>query len=305
MPGSGKKGRNRSGDAETSSQGSVGDGVDPALIRFLNAMKEDIVQSTKETVGRLESRLDKTEQGLAALEKKVEETDRRVADQIVAEVARTRPTLVPVPAGDNSVASVHSRREAAYHRCRRSLKIWPIEGEDLPDAVRVFLRTKLKIGDAKIDRMGSIEVSTMPNKTARDRKEVVATFESSEDRDYVKACGPQLAGQREVGMALHVPGHLLDNLASLNGLAYSIKQKNSTTRRAVKFDDEAMDVYLDICIAGNWRKVTPKEAKQALKEVPSTSASSTLSVSDLTNLIQGKEVPGLTVTVVPDDTMDE
>ena len=79
MPGSAKKGRNKSGPDQTDQGREQGEGVDPALIRFLNAMKEDIVQSTRETVGKLESRLDKTEKGLADLEKRVGETDQKIA----------------------------------------------------------------------------------------------------------------------------------------------------------------------------------------------------------------------------------
>ena len=296
MPGSNKKSRNKSGEPAASG-GEPGEGVDPALIRFLNAMKEDIVQSTRETVGKLESRLDNTEKGLAALEKKVEDTDKRVSEQISAEVAKI---------GGQSVLSqgVAGRREEAYHRCRRSLKVWPIEGDDLADSVRNFMKTRLKMSDDRIRSLGSIAVSSLPSKASRDKKEVVVTFDSADERDFVKSNGPHLAGQREAGMSLHVPGHLMDNLAALNGLAYSIKQKFGNTRRAVKFDDGAQDVYLDICIAGNWKKVTPQEAKQALKEVPAASSTGSISVLDLTNLIQGKQVPGLTVAVVPEDSME-
>ena len=295
MPGSNKKNRNKSG--EPPSSGEPGEGVDPALIRFLNAMKEDIVQSTRETVGKLESRLDSTEKGLAALEKKVEDNDRKVAEQISAEVAKMsgQPALSQ---------GVMGRREEAYHRCRRSLRVWPIEGDDLPDSVRNFMKTRLKMSDERIRSLGSIVVSLLPSKASREKKEVIVTFDSADERDFVKSNGPHLAGQREAGMALHVPGHLMDNLAALNGLAYSIKQKFGNTRRAVKFDDGVQDVYLDICIAGNWRKVTPQEARQALKEVPAASSMGSISVSDLTNLIQGKEVPGLTVAVVPEESME-
>ena len=295
MPGSNKKSRNKSGEPAAAA-GEPGEGVDPALIRFLNAMKEDIVQSTRETVGKLESRLDNTEKGLAALEKKVEESDRRVSEQISAEVAKiSQPPLAQ---------GVVGRREEAYHRCRRSLKVWPIEGEDLADSVRNFMKTRLKMTDERIRSLGSIVVSSLPSKASRDKKEVVVTFDSADERDFVKSNGPHLAGQREAGMAIHVPGHLMDNLTALNGLAYSIKQNFGNTRRAVKFDDGAQNIYLDICIAGNWRKVTPQEARQALKEVPAASSTGSISVTDLTNLIQGKQVPGLTVAVIPEESMD-
>ena len=199
-----------------------------------------------------------------------------------------------------------NRREEAYHLCRRSLRLWPIQGDDLEDAVRVFLRARLKISDERIGRLGSIAVSAPSSKAARDRNEVIVAFDSPDERDFVKSNGPNLAGQNEAGMSIHVPGHLMDNLAALNGLAYSIKQRNRSMKRAVKFDDEERNIYLDICLAGNWRKVTPSEAKAAMKEVPAASLpTGSLSVTDLTSLIQGKDIPGLTVAVVPDESMED
>ena len=135
---------------------------------------------------------------------------------------------------------------------------------------------------------------------------MIATFETSDDRNFVKSNGSSLAEQNEAGMSLHVPGHLMDKLSALNGLSYSIKQRNRKIKRAVKFYDLHQDIYLDICMAGNWRRVSPVEARAALKEVPMTGLSeSSISVTELTNLFQGKEVPGLTVMIVLEDTMGD
>ena len=181
-----------------------------------------------------------------------------------------------------------------------------MEGEDLEDALRVFFNTRLKLGNDRIAMLGGMAVSVAPSKVARERKEVLATFESREDRDFIKTQGASLAGQSEAGMSIQVPGHLLDNLAALNGLAYSVKQKNRGLKRAVKFDDAVQDIYLDMCIAGNWRRVTPSQAKLALKNVPASGGDSTsLDATVLSDLIQGKEVPGLTVAVVPGEDMED
>ena len=79
MPGSSKKSRNASGESP---------GVDPALRDFLNAMKQDIVQSTKDTVGQIEARLDKNERSIQALQKKVDDVDKNIGERIAVEVAR-------------------------------------------------------------------------------------------------------------------------------------------------------------------------------------------------------------------------
>ena len=296
MPGSGKKKRNGSGTSDHDTAGS--DGVDPALARFLNSMKSELMESTREAVGRIESRLDKTESGLASLEKRVERGEKEVAEKIAVEVAKqcTGKGALPVPM---------DKREASYNFCRRSLKIWPVEGENLEDAVRVFLKNKLGMTDARIRSLGAIEVSAPPGRLSRERKEVLATFESREDRDSVKANGINLAGQREVGMSLHVPGHLMDDLIALNGIGYSMKQNNPDVKRSVKFDDRKQSLYLDVFIRGKWKKVTPSEAKQVLKEVPTaSSAGGSLSVAELASLVKEGGSEELSAVVIPDDNME-
>ena len=298
MPSAGKKKRNGSGD-KSDPEDQANDGVDPALKRFLNAMKNDLMETTKEAVGRLETRLGRNEASIASLEERIDRNEKAVEERIVAEVAKQCKAV-------GSRTCTPDKREAAYSFCRRSLRMWPVEGDLLVDAVKCFLKQKLGMTDGRIRALGSIEASNMPSKTAREKKEVLVTFESREDRDNVKANGVNLAGQKEVGMALHVPGFLMDNLVALNGLGYAIKQKNSGVKRSVKFDDQKRDLYLDICISGHWKRVTPEEAKQVMKEVPSTSATSaSISVQDLTDLVQGRTVDGLGAVVVPSDSMEE
>ena len=292
MPGSSKKKRTGSGQSD----GEASDGVDPALKRFLNAMKNDLMDTTKEAVGRLETRLERNEASIASLEKRVERGENVVEEKILAAVKlHCKPTATqPAPAA--------GKRDSAYDYCRRSLRIWPIEGDNMEDAVRCFLKDKLGLTDGRIRSLGGIEVSSMPGKLSRERREVLATFETREDRDSVKVNGVNLAGQREVGMSLHVPGYLMDNLVALNGLGYAIKQKNPDVKRSVKFDDQKRDLYLDICISGQWKRVTPAEAKEVLKEVPnaSTASSTSISVAELAGLVRGKPL-----VVVADEDMED
>ena len=300
MPGSGKKKRNGSGGKSDEAEG---DGVDPALKRFLMSMKADLIDSTKEVVGKLETRLERNEASIAALEERVERGEKAIQEKITSEITRICKTTTTA-----TKPATPDKRDAAYRFCRRSLKLWPVEGdgEGLEDAVRHFLKNKLGMTDGRIRALGSIEASVLPGRMARERKEVLATFETREDRDGVKGNGINLAGKHDVGMLLHVLGYLMDNLVALNGLGYAIKQKHQGVKRSVKFDDIRRNLYLDICIAGQWRRVTPEEAKQALKEVPaaSSASSASISVSDLTELMQGGQAEGLGAVVVPQDDME-
>ena len=302
MPGSAKKKRNSSGPKQ--GEEGIGDGVDPALLRFLTAMKNDIMETTRDSVGRIETRLERTEGSIAALERRVEKGEKDMSARIASEVEKHLAEKAPAPAGEAGQGPRASKREASYHLCRRSLKLWPVEGDDLLDSVKTFLSTKLGMSDARIRSLGSIEATLLPGRGARERKEILATFETREDRDSVKANGSNLAGQREVGMAIHVPGHLMDNLVALNGLGYSIKQKNPGTKRSVKFDDTRQDLFLDICIGGNWKRVSPEEAKQVMKEVPAAGNQS-ITIAELASLVKGDSTAEeVSAVVVPGDSME-
>ena len=121
-------------------------------------------------------------------------------------------------------------------------------------------------------------------------------------QSIVKAAGVNLAGKRDVGMTIHVPGFLVDNLLVLNAIGYKIKTRHNGVKRSVKFDDRLQDIFLDICVAGKWKKITPDEAREAMKAVPeSMDEARSLSISDLSNLIVGEPVAGLTAVVVQDE----
>lgn len=317
MPGSGKKKRAGSGDKQ---EEQAGEAVNPALLQFLTTMKNDLVESTRDTVkdavSKIETRLERNEGSIASLERRVERGEREMAVRIAAEVAKQIPTAGATAAGAGADASAGRRagkHDAAYHYCRRSLKLWPVDdgGGGLEDAVKEFLKSKLRMTDSRIEALGSIEATALPGRAAKERREILATFETSEDRDNVKANGINLAGQRELGMSIHVPGHLMDSLVALNGLGYSIKQKKPDTKRSVKFDDVRQDLFLDICIDGQWKRIGPKEAKKVMKEVPtSSSAGQTITVDELTSLIKGgssdesEKSKDESAVIIPDDGME-
>ena len=313
MPGSSKKKRNSSGrdkDAagdqdDQHEPNPTGTGIDPALRSFLLSIKTDINQSTNEAIGRIDKRIEKTEEGIKELRAKMEEQDKLIDTKIQREVAKLGATNATQPPLSGPRKDMAIKREEAYFRCRRTLKIWPIEGEDLADATRVFFANRLGMAADRIRALGELSVALSPGRAAKLRKELLVTFESIDDRDAVKAMGSNLAGQSEAGMSVHVPGHLLDSLYALNGVGYSIKAKNQGVKRSIKFDDLEQNIYLDICIAGQWKKITPTEAKNALKKLPTSSASmvsNTLSGDDISSLIQGDVVAGLTAVIVPEES---
>ena len=305
MPGSSKKKRHASATPAGGAEGEGG--VDKDLKAFLIAMKDDINQSTNAAVERIEKRIDGNAKQIRDLRQEVERKDATISARISAEVRQEVAKIsgaLKAKTGEELSTGAISRRERAFHHCRKTLKMWPIRGEDLEDEVKNFLANKLKFDQRKIELLGMIDVIQAPGRSAKDKGEVLATFETKEDRDSVKAGGINLAGDRESGMAIHVPGHLMDNLIALNGVGYNIKSKHSGVKRTVKFDDTKQDVYLDICINGNWKRITPTKAKSVMEKLPGPSGTTgglSLSLDDVSNLVVGEPVAGLTAVAVPEE----
>ena len=287
------------GTAEGPGAASNKDGLDPNLRNFLLAIKDDINKTTNEAVGNLAARIDANEKEIMEIRTEMTRRDIELEAKLTSRIGEA---VSKARTDGGKFGNGGDKRAAAYSFARRSVKLWPVTGDDLADSVRVFLKNELGMTDSRIVGLGEIEVSKTPGRAAKDRNEILATFESAEDRDLVKAAGVNLAGKKEVGMTIHVPGFLVDNLLVLNAIGYKIKTRHNGVKRSVKFDDRLQDIYLDICVAGKWKKITPDEAREAMKAVPeSMDETRSLSISDLSNLITGEPVAGLTAVVVQDE----
>ena len=327
MPGSSKKKRQASGAAAAAGtpmdqSSAPSPGVDPAMLELLMSIKKDINDTTKSAVDKIERRIDEnavaiqrvgeqTTEEMRKLRQHCQESQAKFEEKIERQIEvrdqkmerRILSLEAKVAAGGKPLTRT-GKQDVAYLEARRTLKLWPVSGEDLEDSVRIFLQTKLLIGEERIRSLGRIAVRHGLGKAARDKSEVLATFDNREDRDYIKSMGINLAGQGGVGMSLHVPGHLLDNFYALNSIGYNIKKNQEGIKRSIKFDDSIQDIYLDIFIGGKWQKILPSQAKAALKASPVSSISSSgtgISSDDLVSLVQGDAVPGITAVAVPDD----
>ena len=335
MPGSGKKKRQTSGAGEPSKEDMEVDtnqtgpttAVDPAMLSLLMSIKKDINDTTTTAVSKINDRIDenaraiekvgdKTTEEIRKLRLHVEDSQAKFEEKMTTQFeARDKDIQRRLLALENkkqvSISSPpgqRSRQLEAYNRARCSLKIWPMSETDLVDSVRVFMKNKLGIDDERIRTFGTFSTKQSIGRGAKERAEVLVQFECREDRDFVKSMGFNLANERESGMAIHVPGHLLDNYYALNSIGYNIKKNQDGVRRAVKFDDTANNIYLDICIGGKWKRIFPDEARTALKSSPGVGDSASgrsIEAEDLVSLVRGDPVPGLTnVVVVDEDSTD-
>ena len=68
-------------------------------------------------------------------------------------------------------------------------------------------------------------------------------------------------------MRLEIPESLRPSLRALESMSYMLKQSNPSLKRNIKYDDEVMDLVMDIRLneSAQWRKVRPEQAMDAKK----------------------------------------
>ena len=97
------------------------------------------------------------------------------------------------------------------------------------------------------------------------KDEVIVTFEDKATRDHVKAQAPHVADHREkAGMRLHIPDHLQQSFRSLMNLSYELKKKHPELKRTVKFDEDELDLFMDIQTAAgaDWKRIGRDQAQR-------------------------------------------
>ena len=145
------------------------------------------------------------------------------------------------------------RRDEAYSRARRSLRLWPISKEgNLKERTEEFLVNELLLDQQHAVGL-SFEVKRVGNSArSRDsaprtiRDEVLVVFESVRDRDDVRSFAKNLERPGR-GLRLEVPDHLWPSFRVLQSIGYELKQKHPGLKRNVLFDDENKNLKLDVC----------------------------------------------------------
>ena len=160
------------------------------------------------------------------------------------------------------------RQEEKFWDCRRALRIWPVPGAD-EEGLRNFLKDKLAMDATFIEEdLGPVVIKRNLEKRPRNKDEICVYFENKQVRDHVKAKGPNLANYREeAGMRLQIPDHLQKDFRALMSVAYDLKKKNPDLRRNVKFDEESLGLYMDVCMEkdGSWKRIRPTHAYRVLQ----------------------------------------
>ena len=141
--------------------------------------------------------------------------------------------------------------------------------------------------------LGPLKLQRVPyGPRSKQRNEMLVQFQTIEARDIVRGAASNLAGcGPEVGIRLELPNHLKTNMKALQQVSYEIKQKHPTSRRNVLFDDDVMDLALDICLGEGqqWRRITPAQAKEKMKKKKAAGGRSTVDEAELDKILDWEQ----------------
>ena len=135
-----------------------------------------------------------------------------------------------------------------YWRARKSLRLWPIIGPDLQAAVTTYLVDTLQMERDIIDDVQHFKIRRVRSARGKHANEVIIKFPDVETRDAVRSAAPKLAGRKDLGMRLEIPESLRPSLRALESVSYLMKKNNPALKRNVKFDDETLDLVMDLSL---------------------------------------------------------
>ena len=189
---------------------------------------------------------------------------RRYSSSYATALASNRPPAEPAP------LSKESQIKKDYWRARNALRLRPIPPGDDHAGVMNFLTEYLRLEAEVVTSLGQLKIERIPfGPKSKQKNEVLVRFGSTEARDVVKGSASNLAGNGpEVGIRLELPNHLKSNMKSLQQLSYDIKQTHPRSRQNVLYDDDSMDLVLDICLDEGlqWRRITAGQARERIRK---------------------------------------
>ena len=222
-----------------------------------------------EVADDLEKLKERVEQNEKGLDKKIENALTRMSGggpqrRPGLQGVRPRP-LASAPS--SSRVQDNSYKEEKYWRARRSLRLWPVPGPDLQTSLSAFMLNDLGLDAELAAEAPSFDIRSVRSTKNKVAHEVVVVFPDVDTRDTVRRSASNLAGHRDKGVRLEIPEFLRPSLRALESLSYMLKQSNPSLKRNVKFDDEVLDLVMDVRIneAAPWRKIRPAQALEAKK----------------------------------------
>ena len=247
------------------------------LDKKIDSLSENLskrLESTERDVKRLGRNVKEVKSDLLALADRVSKDKQDLPDVVERVVSEKLSALPSGRATSTADCPVPSKKNEAYTTARNSLRVWPVM--DLSeDVVRAFLTSKLKIPSNRAEELVFKSKRIVGLRPGDPPHQALLTFESSRQRDEVKAAARNLT-DRDVGVQMEPPDHLRSHYQAFQALAYHLKMKHPLLKRNVKFSDSDQSLEMDFNIGdSNWRTIGIVDAREALKQAKATKSRNT------------------------------
>ena len=262
----------------------------------LKKMNDDIAKrldGAEASIGRLEGKQqgmdNKIEEIRKEAEKQASELPARVEDLVARSLNGGREGAGPRPrrptARGSATAATGSAREEKYWEARRSLKLWPIIGQDIKAGVEKFLRENLDMPREEVEDLAIVaKKQQLPLRRGGEstrRQEALVTFGTVEERDRVRSMARNLK-DKDAGIDIYVPDHLRRDQRALQAVAYRMKRKNPALKRNVLFDDMTLGLLMHFTVDGtDWKTVTAEEAVGLMADRNKKNVEQTARINDM------------------------
>ena len=212
---------------------------------------------------------------LTSLERKFDSTnesnERRFRS--IEERLENPPPTLQIPNRDSDP------RRAAFDKARRSMRVWPIKGDDQDEInaeFRDFAIEALLVPDTVVRNAGIVEVIRVRSSPhASIYLEVLVTFQDSQEHDFYFSKAKNLASFRDdegnptAGVRLDIAPYLMPTFKQLNDHGFDIRKVHGKeTKRYIKYDEESLSLYLEIRLPGQnkWTRIRPDQARNFSEE---------------------------------------
>ena len=181
------------------------------------------------------------------------------------------------PSAQYTAEILKNRNE--YNIARRSIRLWPISGEtelEIKEEVLAFLTSALGFPLSRLDGLAGVGIrrtNQLRNSPIYD--EVSVSFPDTYLRDEIMSRGSRLSGfvddsgRPTAGMRMEIPPHLESHFKLLREISFSLRSNHGRgTRTYVKFDDDAMDLFLEVRLQGerSWTRIDVDLARDMRRE---------------------------------------
>ena len=197
-------------------------------------LKEELSATEQRLTGRItevEGKFDNLRGDVRGLERRMDEMERKVNS--VRDKDKSGGHVLDV----STMLSRSCPRQARYWKAKRSLRMWPIEGdgEEMRIELQRFLSQKLRLGEDVMADAGDCSLRRIPPANKNGIKhEVTVEFPTVDLRDVVRSAAYNLAGQPGAGIRLEIAHHLMPNFKALSSTSYKLKQKYPGCKRNMR-----------------------------------------------------------------------